>query len=508
MKRKSLFSVFCTLILVFLSACGEDKDIRTAIPSDAQMVVSVDWIAMAEKGGLSDLAMSTSLSELIGKQIPGDDKVYVEKILKEPGETGIDFTQKLYAFVNSKADMGVLVKIDSKKRFKRLLRHLGGEWKNKEWQKEGGVEYLQADYEAVLLDNDMAIYIKTNSELTDKGIRGRGIGWLKQKAEDSFTATNACVTFEKENSDLTLWCTLDALMRNKQSRCYVQNSLPRDVRLSDLQCLMGVHFENGCVTLDARMLPEGEAATKFYEEQSEVLGTMQGTFLPDVSLNPWLWAGTSLHGKQCCRLLEQNAGLWQMLDGAAFGFNLRKWLASINGDVALVVCQTPSDSIPSPTDISFKSLPVFAVQAELENDSILDDMDTMMQMLNLLGINMKKDAPGKYGIRLADVPMWLGVDSEKHFFYTTAVDMLKPSKEVPFWALEARRSRFYLRLDIRQMRLTHSLQMFLPMLDLLDVLVVKANDAKSINLQLWAVDRHENILKQLLTALAKTYETN
>ena len=51
MKNSKLFiSVCMVLVLAFLSACGEDKDIRTAIPSDAQIVVAADWNALAKKG--------------------------------------------------------------------------------------------------------------------------------------------------------------------------------------------------------------------------------------------------------------------------------------------------------------------------------------------------------------------------------------------------------------------------------------------------------------------------
>ena len=50
MKNSKLFiSVCMVLVLAFLSACGEDKDIRTAIPSDAQIVVAADWNALAKE---------------------------------------------------------------------------------------------------------------------------------------------------------------------------------------------------------------------------------------------------------------------------------------------------------------------------------------------------------------------------------------------------------------------------------------------------------------------------
>ena len=507
MKNSKLFiSVCMVLVLAFLSACGEDKDIRTAIPSDAQIVVAADWNALAKKGGLSDPEVSASVNEFVMKQVPEDSKAYVEEVLKDPGETGIGFEQKLYVFVNDKSDMGVVVKVDSKRKFKKLLGHVNAGWKNKEWQNEDGIEYLQADDEAIMLDGDMAIYIRTNSELTDEAIRMRGITWLKQKAEDSFTATKGCAAFEKETGDITLWCTLDALVRD-ESEVYVRNSLPRDVDLKDLQCLVGLRFENGCVEQDAKVLSASEAATKLYEQRSSVLKGMEGTFVPDVSSKPWLWMGTSIRGRQLCRQLEQNEELWQMLDGATFGFNLRKLLASVDGDMALTVCR--SNVVPSSESTLLAALPLFAVQAELDNDSILEDMDAMAQMLNLLDINMKKDGPGRYSIQQLDIPMWLGVDGGKRFFYATDVDLLKPAGNAPEWASEVRGSLFYMRMDIRQMRFTpSSAGMFLPFLNLFDVLVVKSEDVKNVKMQLWATDRKENVLKQLLTTIGNTYGKN
>ncbi len=506
--KNNLFLPVCFLIvLAFLSACGEDKDIRTAIPSDAQVVLAADWAALAEKSGLSESAVSSSLCELLIKQVPEESKEFVEDVLKDPGETGIDFKQKLYAFVSAKKDMGLLVKLESKRKFKKMLGHLNKNWKNKEWKSENGVEYLQSDYEIIVLDSDMAMFVNVYAELTDEAIRMRSIDWLQQKASDSFVSTKSCAAFEQEGGDVTLWCTLDALVQDEYSRTCMRNSLPRDVELNDFQCLSGLHFENGYVEQDARVLPATEAAAKFYEEQSGVLKTIEGRFLPDASLKPWLWIGTSIHGKQFCRQLEQNAELWQMLDGATFGFNLRKLLAAIDGDMALTICR-PQDFSTSETTL-LSSLPSFAMQAELENDSILEDMDAMAQVLNLFDVNMKKDAPGKYSIQQTDIPMWLGVDAEKHFFYTTNADLLKPSENAPDWASEARESLFYMRMDIRQMHFTQSSGiMFLPILNLFDVLVAKSDNVENVKMQLWAVNRNENVLKQLVMALVETYGKN
>ena len=82
--------------------------------------------------------------------------------------------------------------------------------------------------------------------------------------------------------------------------------------------------------------------------------------------------------------------------------------------MALTVCR--SNVVPSSESTLLAALPPFAVQAELDNDSILEDMDAMAQMLNLLDINMKKDGPGRYSIQQLDIPMWLGVDGGKRFF--------------------------------------------------------------------------------------------
>ena len=66
-----------------------------------------------------------------------------------------------------------------------------------------------------------------------------------------------------------------------------------------------------------------------------------------------------------------------------------------------------------------------------------------------------------------------------------------------------------MRMDIRQMCFTpSSAGMFLPFLNLFDVLVVKSEDVKNVKMQLWATDRKENVLKQLLTTIGNTYGKN
>ena len=69
-------------LMLLLASCGEEKDVRTAIPRDARAVLAVDWASMAEKGGLADPSVSQPLTEWMSRTLSADDKEYVEDLMK------------------------------------------------------------------------------------------------------------------------------------------------------------------------------------------------------------------------------------------------------------------------------------------------------------------------------------------------------------------------------------------------------------------------------------------
>ena len=488
-------------LMLLLASCGEEKDVRTAIPRDARAVLAVDWASMAEKGGLADLSVSQPLTEWMSRTVSADDKEYVEDLMADPGKSGIDFRQKLYAFTNDKKDVGVLMKIDSKKRFKRLLRHIDEAWADAAWESEGGADCLELPEGVIVVDDDMAMMVSSAGDATTEAMRMRGVRWLEQKPEESFTATGSCVAMEEDSADVALWCTLGALFDVTGNQALAAN-LPRDVRPDDIHCLMCLDFDRA-MRLNASIRPMSDAAEAYCDEQGRMVKPVKGTFLPDASAPFWLWAASSVDGQQLARLLERNAEMKQALDGAAFGFNVRKLLASIDNDVTFVV------GVPRPSDKPLVP-PSLALQAELANDSILDDMDAMAQMLNLLDVEMKKEAPGRYSLKPMGVPTWIGVDADRRFFCATDENLLSSGGERPDWAEEAVGSSFYLRVNMRLLgnlaQKTHA--PYTDVFKLFDTLVARSENVKSCTLELRAANPGENILKQFVKALLDSHGAN
>ena len=292
-------------LMLLLASCGEEKDVRTAIPRDARAVLAVDWASMAEKGGLADPSVSQPLTEWMSRTVSADDKEYVEDLMADPGKSGIDFRQKLYAFTNDKKDVGVLMKIDSKKRFKKLLRHIDEAWADAAWESEGGADCLELPEGVIVVDDDMAMMVSSAGDATTEAMRMRGVRWLEQKPEESFTATGSCVAMEEDSADVALWCTLGALFDVTGNQALAAN-LPRDVRPDDIHCLMCLDFDRA-MRLNASIRPMSDAAEAYCDEQGRMVKSVKGTFLPDASAPFWLWAASSVDGQQLARLLERNA---------------------------------------------------------------------------------------------------------------------------------------------------------------------------------------------------------
>ena len=507
MRNKWLYSVCFGMILILFASCGKEKDIRTVIPSDAMAVYALDLPALAMKGGLENEDVQQLMLTWMEKA-GGQDREYMAELMKDPSDTGIDYDQKMYLFMTAKNDIVLVSKLESKRQFKKLLAHVGDGWMAvDEWLTEDDFDYLESDNMAIVLDNDMAMLTYSLSGATAEAMRLRAMGWLQQKKEESFKSTQDCKALEEAGGDMAAWMTMQAVPKQIY-QLVSQGSLPRDVRIEDIHCMINCYFEKGKLRLKASVLPSGKAATQYYEEQAALMKPIEGKFLPDSGYTPWIWMGLGIDGKKYYQLLEQNVEMRQLLEEAAFGFNIKRFVSAVDGDMAFTL------DMPETQETAL--LPAFAVQADLKNDSILEDMVKMQQLMSFFGIDMKRDGPRMYSWIQPDFKIWLGVDENNRFYCGNTENLLHPMGKHPEWISELDGCLFYLRMDIRQqvekkrevLESDPYVRLSLPVLKLFDALVMQSKDAKECNMELRTVDGRENVLKQVLATLAEVYGTN
>ena len=102
-KTISRLSVLAVLI-VFLAACSKTSEYTNVIPADASVVASINLKSLASKAGLDDKENEAAKQKVLEALKSGMNAAtfqQLEKVMKNPGESGIDVESPFYVFSSS-----------------------------------------------------------------------------------------------------------------------------------------------------------------------------------------------------------------------------------------------------------------------------------------------------------------------------------------------------------------------------------------------------------------------
>lgn len=99
-KMISRLSVL-TVLIVFLTACSKTSEYTNVIPADASVVASINLKPLASKAGLNDKENETAKQKVLEALKSGMNAAtfqQLEKVMKNPSESGIDIESPFYVF--------------------------------------------------------------------------------------------------------------------------------------------------------------------------------------------------------------------------------------------------------------------------------------------------------------------------------------------------------------------------------------------------------------------------
>ena len=102
-KTISRLSVLAVLI-VFLAACSKTSEYTNVIPADASVVASINLKSLASKAGLDDKENEAAKQKVLEALKSGMNAAtfqQLEKVMKNPGESGINVESPFYVFSSS-----------------------------------------------------------------------------------------------------------------------------------------------------------------------------------------------------------------------------------------------------------------------------------------------------------------------------------------------------------------------------------------------------------------------
>lgn len=259
-KMISRLSVLAVLI-VFLAACSKTSEYTNVIPADASVVASINLKSLAAKAGLNDKENEAAKQKVLEALKSGMNAAtfqQLEKVMNNPGESGIDVESPFYAFSSSSFPYPAVVgKVSNEDNLHASLDVMAKEQICQPVSEADGYSFTTMNGSLLAFNSSTVIIVTVNgTSQTDKAKEGI-TALMKQTADNSIVKSGAFQKMEKQKSDVNFFASMDAIPSTYRNQ--VSMGLPAEVKPEDITFVGGLNFEKGKIVLKSENYTENEA---------------------------------------------------------------------------------------------------------------------------------------------------------------------------------------------------------------------------------------------------------
>ena len=190
--RKGIWGFALVAIVLLMASCSSESEYANAIPKDAAMVMSFDFKTMAEKSGLNGKGgekVVAKLTDALKSGLEGEAYKTAEKIIQNPSESGLSFTDKVYMFITPHSNaFALLAKVDDEGKVEALLEALKNEQICTELKSESGCTWTQMGT-ALCAFNKGTFLLMGSNKGDALSLKGSLLSLMRQDAENSYVKT-------------------------------------------------------------------------------------------------------------------------------------------------------------------------------------------------------------------------------------------------------------------------------------------------------------------------------
>ncbi len=302
----SRLSVF-VLLMIIVSACSKTKTAYTdVIPADATGVVSINLKALADKAGLDDKenqAMKQKMMDALKSDMNAATYEQMEKILKDPSESGIDTKAPVYLFTSPSQSFALVAKVSDESKLRKSLELAIKEFSQPISEADG--------FSYALIQNTMMAFNET--AVIAVGVRGKSqvesakttiATLMKQTSENSIAKNAGFKKMLERKGDFNFFVSMKAIpaMYARQ----INLGLLQDVDLNDLMVLGDLNAEKGKIVGRFEYYTENEALKEQLKRQEKATSKLSGTFLKHFPASTLGFVSIGVNGEEFYKLLSEN----------------------------------------------------------------------------------------------------------------------------------------------------------------------------------------------------------
>lgn len=412
-KMISLFPALA-LLVVFMASCAKKAEYTNAIPADATSVTSVHLNTLIEKAGLNDKdneAMKQKLMEALKSEINAATFQQLEKIIKNPSESGIDVNAPVYLFTSASFPYTtVAAKVGNVNKLRSSLEVMEKEQLSQPVSEESGYQTaLLTSGNLLAFNESTALIISVRSTAKIDAAKLAAGSLLKQTAEESINNMAGFKKMLKTKGDIAFFASMDAIPSLYARQ--ITAGLPSQIELKDLMVIGGLTFEKGKIALHFENYSENEEVNALIKKQEKALKTLNYSFLSYFPESTLAFLNVGANGEELYTLLQDNKEFRNNLSVAEAG-EMKKLFDSFDGDISVGLI-----------NVTMNSAPTFAAYAEVKNGDALKALYDNKDKLNLKGSeDLIKLGENEYVYKTKDMNIFFGMHDKK--MYATNDELL------------------------------------------------------------------------------------
>jgi len=390
-KMISRLSVLAVLI-VFLAACSKQTEYTNVIPADATAVASIDLKSLANKAGMNDKENEAAKQKLLEAMKSGMNAAtfqQLEKVINNPGASGLDPEAPIYIFSSPQISGGAFVaKVSNEDDLHASLDVMAKEQICQPVSEADGYSFTTLNGNLLAFNETTAIIISASRTSQTEAAKEAITKLMKQTADNSIAKSGALQKIAKQKSDINFFASMSAIPSTYRSQ--ISMGLPSEIKPEDITILGGLNFEKGKIALK----------TENYTENDAVKALM--------------FINMGVKGDGLYNLLSENKEFRSTVS-IAKADEVKELFSSFNGDISAGLI-----------NVTMNSAPTFLAYADVKNGNALEALYKNKQSLGMRkGEDIMELGKDEYVYKTRGMNIFFGIKDKQ--MYATNDELLYKS---------------------------------------------------------------------------------
>lgn len=394
--NKFCSSLWLVIVLFFVTACSPKSDYTQAIPKGATAVVAVDMQRVTTKSGLSTsegVTMVSKVTQLLKAGLEGETYRLAQKVLQEPAELGLSFSEKLYLFAAPDGSAQVvLAKVTDRKKLEKVFDLLAKSSLCSPLVNEEGCSFTQIG-QLLCLFNDGAFFLLHSPAGHAANFKGTLFSWLRQESGEGFSATPDFKALTESKGEVVAVINMGILPRDLTMK--FRMGMPANLKVEDLKFLFDLSFEQGKSVISCKSLTTKLDWQTLFDQIDLFTSPMNGSLLELFPGNTLFTVGANLKGGKAYELLCQNPSIRHYINNPMI--DVESIFRAIEGEAIMGYSSLFNDH--------------YLGYAQVTDNSFLRTIEALRPLLALTGGKMQLNtvATNEYEFRSGYQSTWFGV---------------------------------------------------------------------------------------------------